>query len=153
VDRAAPASGPLFVHRRMVVFGDTDAAGIVYTGRFPQFGMEAIEAWLRDRLETDFFRLVSEGRFGCPCVHLTFDLKSPLLPPGPLDTTVRLARVGRSSLHLALAGHEGERLVYTSRFVFSFVENVGGAMRSTAIPERFRSAIERELALAHQPAG
>lgn len=59
-----------FVHRRQIVWGDTDTARIVYTARVPHFAMEAIEAWLIDRLGVGFYDMNTRLGFGTPMVHL-----------------------------------------------------------------------------------
>ena len=47
----------LFVHHRRVIWADSDPAGIAYTGRFPHFALEAIEAWCAARLGFDWYQM------------------------------------------------------------------------------------------------
>ena len=46
VDEPVLSVAPLIV-RRIVKFGETDAAGIVYTGHFLDYALEAFEVWFR----------------------------------------------------------------------------------------------------------
>jgi acyl-CoA thioesterase FadM len=55
-----------FRYSRPVRFGDTDAAGIVYTGRVPDMALEALEIWFRDRLALNWFENLQNGRVDVP---------------------------------------------------------------------------------------
>ncbi len=140
-----------YVHRYQVGFSDTDAAAIVFTGRFPNFALDAIEGWFRDRLGTDWFRLNNDLGTGTPFVHVSVDLQSPLTPRDVLLTTVRLIRLGRSSLEFRVEGRtEAEaRLSFTGRFVCVFIDTA--ARRSIEAPEAFRAALAAELAVGASP--
>ena len=122
----------------------------MFTGRFPNFALDAIEGWFRDRLGTDWFRLNTEERTGTPFVHLSLDMESPLTPPDVLLTTVLLARAGRSSLEFRVVGREeaASRVSFRGRMVCVFTDHAIG--RSIPIPERYRAAVEREVALASE---
>jgi 4-hydroxybenzoyl-CoA thioesterase len=137
-----------FVHRRRILWGETDAARIAYTARFLDFAMEAAEAWFLDRLGVGWYELNVDHGMGTPFVHASLDFRSPVTPRDEIGTTVLLARLGGSSLRLAVAGHaEGaRRLVYEGTLVCAFVDNA--AMRPIPVPDRFRPALETEAALA-----
>lgn len=138
----------VFVHRRRVLWGETDAARIAYTARFLDFAMEATEAWFRERLGAGWYELNVDHGIGTPFVHASLDFRSPLTPRDELETTVALARLGGSSLRFALAGRAdgGRRLVYEATLVCAFVD--AAAMRPVRVPDAFRPALEREAALA-----
>lgn len=138
----------LYVHRRRIAWWDTDAANIAYTGRFPQFGMEAIDGWFIDRLGTDWYRLHNDLGGGSPFVHLSMDMRSPLTPRDELLTTVRLAKAGRSSLEFRVEGRVAAdgRLSFEGRFVCVFIDSA--TQKPTRIPAQFRDAVAREVALA-----
>jgi 4-hydroxybenzoyl-CoA thioesterase len=132
-----------FVHAREIVWGDTDAAGIAYTGRFPNFTLDAIDAWFAARLGTDWFRLHTEQGGGTPFVPVSMDFKRPLRPRDRLETEVLLRRLGRTSLEFGVTGRLAERAVsFTGRFVCVFVDKAG---RPHSVPEVLRPALEREL--------
>jgi acyl-CoA thioesterase FadM len=138
----------LYVHRYQVAFSDTDAANIAFTGRFPNFCLDAIEGWFRDRLGTDWYRLNNDLDLGTPFVHLSVDMRSPLTPRDMLLTTVALARAGGSSLEFSVSGRtetEG-RLSFSGRFLCVFVAKA--TMRATAIPPPFRALADDEAKLA-----
>ena len=137
-----------FVHTRRVTWGETDAARIAYTARFLDFAMEATEAWFRERLGLGWYEMNVDHGIGTPFVHARLDFRSPVTPRDTLSSTVRLVRLGGSSLRFALAGRAdgGERLVYEATLVCAFVDPA--AMRPIPAPEQFRSALEREAALS-----
>ncbi len=137
-----------FVHRRQIVWGDTDTARIVYTARVPHFAMEAIEAWLIDRLGVGFYDMNTRLGFGTPMVHLEVDFVSPMTPRDRIGTRVLVERVGRSSMTFALASYadEGARLCWTGRFVCACVSTED--FSTIKVPEQFRDALAHELELA-----
>ena len=137
----------LFVHVRRIGWGDTDAARIVYTARVGYFGMEAIEAWFVDRLGVDWFTLNTVHGYGTPFVHMEVDFRAPMAPPDELRTTVRLDRLGRSSLSFVLSSVKGATgvLCWEGRFTCAFIDTA--AFRSIEVPEMFRAAVAREAAL------
>ncbi len=142
-----PGNAGVFVHRRRILWGETDAARIAYTARFLDFAMEATEAWFRERLGAGWYELNLDHGIGTPFVHASLDFRSPLTPRDELETAVALARLGGSSLRFSLAGRAdgGRRLVYEATLVCAFVD--AAAMRPVRVPDAFRPALEREAAL------
>lgn len=137
----------LFVHLRKIVWADSDPARIAYTGRFPAFALEAIEAWCADRLGLDWFQMHEQLGGGTPFVHLDMDFRASLRPGDTLATTVALRRAGRSSMEFAVTGRLPDGTVsFEGKFVCAFVDDA--THRSRPIPERFQQAVARELALA-----
>jgi 4-hydroxybenzoyl-CoA thioesterase len=137
-----------FVHRRIVVWGDTDPAAIVYTGRFLDFMLEAIEALMRERIGADWYRMTLDDKTGTPFVNVGLDFRSPVTPREPLDTRVVVSRVGRTSVTCAVQGKGAESAVlkFTGSATFVFVSTTNGKPRD--IPPAYRPALEREAAHA-----
>lgn len=131
-----------FVHTRRVTWGETDAARIAYTARFLDFAMEAVEGWFQDRLGLGWYEMNVDHGIGTPFVHARLDFRSPVTPRDTLSSTVRLVRLGGSSLRFAVAGRVGERLVYEAELVCAFVD--AARMRPIRAPDRFRPALEAE---------
>ncbi len=135
-----------YVHAVQIRFGDTDAAQIAYTGRFPQLALDAIDGWFRERLDTDWYRLNVDEQIGTPFVHLSVDMRSPLTPRDVLETTVLVAKAGNASLEFSVAGRVGARLSFEGRFVCVFVDLATG--KPMRIPDRYRTAVTAEASLA-----
>src|SRR5690606_2650678 len=132
----AEASAP-FAYRRAIFWGDTDTALIVYTGRFLDFALEAIEAWFRATLGTDWYAMNVDLGIGTPFVHVDIDFVSPLTPRDMLEVRVHVATVGRSSLGFAVAGYaNGERLSFRGNLVCAFVDIA--KMGKIEIPAEYR---------------
>ncbi|MDA8249940.1 MAG: thioesterase family protein [Rhodospirillales bacterium] len=143
----APEAAPaLFVHRRRLTFGDTDAARIVYTPRVAHFAVEAIEAWFLERIDVSWLHINRAFGFGTPVVRMEVDFVSMMRPPDLLDTVVALTKIGGSSLAFRLAGSIGARLCYRAHVVTVFASPEAG--RKVPIPDAYRPALARELALS-----
>lgn len=133
-----------FVYRRRMHWGDGDAARIGYTGRFVEYGIEAAECWWEAVLGTGWLQLHEERNLGAPAVSLGFDFRHPVRPGQFMDIEVRVERLGRASLALAIAGRLTDGTdCFSGRFVSSLV--VPGEMRSTPYPADMRARIERHV--------
>ncbi len=132
--------GP-FVYERTVRWGDADPHQFVYTGRIPDFGLEAVEAFMKAVIGVNWYEIVLDQGIGTPFVHLACDFKSPVYPRGSLDILVRIERLGRSSITYDLKGYQdGDRLCFSGRFVCAFVHAV--KMKPISIPESMRANLQ-----------
>lgn len=130
-----------FIHSRNINWGDTDAASIVYTVRFFDFCMEAIEDWFRQICETDWYILNLDRSTGTPFVNVNIDLMAPLTPRHSLNTHVLIERLGQASLRFRLKGMRSDGVQsFDACFTCCFVNNK--KMSSIKIPEDIRSKIE-----------
>jgi len=137
-----------YVHRRSIVWGDTDTAHIVYTGRFLDFLLEAIEAFMCARVGCDWYRLNVEEKMGTPFVNVGLDFKSSVTPREGLDTRILVAQVGKSSVRVAArgTGAESGTLRFTGTATFVFITATDCA--PLFIPQPYRAALEAEAAEA-----
>jgi len=145
-DQSSLPAAP-FVHHRKIVWADSDPANIAYTGRFPNFALEAIEAWCADRLGADWFQMHRTLGGGTPFVHMSMDFRAMLRPGDALATTVALRRAGHTSLEFAVTGRRADGTVsFVGKFVCVCVDDATHKPRP--IPEVFRDAVAHEVALA-----
>lgn len=127
-----------FIHWRTVIFGDTDAAAIVYTPRFVDYCMEAIEVWFKEYIGIDWYWINVRDQRGTPVVHLELDFTGALIAGDELGVKLGVDSIGRSALTLVLEGQkkqkEAEQLtaVFTAKFIFCFVDKKEN--RSIRIP-------------------
>lgn len=137
-----------FIHQREIYWGDTDPAGIAYTGRFSDFALEAIESFYRDRLKTDWTQMARAEDLGTPFAHLSFDFKSPVTTREPLAITVTVVRCGRSSVdyELSARGAETGTLRFVARATNVWVR--ASLMKSIKIPEPYQTILQSEIAAA-----
>jgi len=123
-----------YIHRRTIRFGETDAAAIVYTVRFFDYALDAIDAWYADVLTLSLYSLNVEHGISCPFVHAGIDFRSALRPGDELAVTVLVQALGRSSLTFRILGARADGTPsFSGTFTVVFVD--GAAMRSIPIPE------------------
>ena len=134
-----------FVHARRIRWGEADPARIAYTARFLDFAMDAIEAFFTDRLGASFYEFNLDHGCGTPFVHVELDFRSPVTPRDTLETEVRIAKLGGSSLSFVVAGRVGDRLAYEGRLVCAFVDTTGEKMKPIPIPPPFRAKLEADV--------
>jgi acyl-CoA thioesterase FadM len=133
------AEGAPFTHRIRVGWADCDPARIAYTGRIPYFALEAIDAWWAWATGEDWFRMNVDRNLGTPFVHMSLDFRAPVTPRHPLLCTVRLIRLGTSSVRFRVEGFQDGRLCFEGEFVEVFTDAV--EHRSIAAPPLIRARI------------
>jgi 4-hydroxybenzoyl-CoA thioesterase len=130
-----------FAYRRTIRFGDTDAAKIVYTVKFFDFAMDALDAWFAAVLEHDWYSLNTEFGVSCPFVRSGLDFKAPLRPGDVVAIEVRIARMGRASLQFRILGSRADGVPsFEGLWTCVFVDP--GTMKSVPIPAVFAQRIE-----------
>lgn len=140
-NNAQPAAeAKVFSHTLRVRWADCDPARIAYTGRIPNFALEAIDEWWRVQIGMDWFQGNVERNVGTPFVHLSIDFKHPVTPRHPLVCEVRLLRVGESSVRFSVRGLQDGILCFEGEFVEVFVQ--ADAHRKITAPEDIRRKLE-----------
>lgn len=130
----------LFVYERQIQFGDTDAVGIVYTVRFFDYCMEAIDAWQRKYLKVDWFDMVDKRKIGTPIVNIDMNLTGPMTR-GKAHIALLIKRVGRSSVHFQLHGRdENDKACFVSNFTYCLTDST--YFKPIPIPDQFRPVME-----------
>ncbi len=129
-----------FVHRIRVGWADCDPAQIAYTGRIPNFALEAIDAWWEDSAGIDWYRMNLDKNVGTPFVHMDLDFLSPITPRTSLDCEVRLKKLGDTSITFQVIGRQGAVTCFSGNFVSVFV--VSDQFEKRRVPDDFRSIIE-----------
>ena len=139
-----------FVHRLTPTWGDADPARMIYTGRFPDFALRAIDAWMLEKVGASFYGMNMDWGIGTPFVHLECDFRSPATPRDTLLIAVAVEKVGESSLAFKVAAtiEADGRLCFEGRFVCVCVDasaqSKAGA-RPMPLDPRIRAAAEREM--------
>jgi acyl-CoA thioester hydrolase len=128
-----------FSVRTRVDFSDTDAAGIVYYGRYPPFFDRAIMAYRRHL----GLGLLGEPGHLVVMRSLRVEYHAAARFDDPLEVLVRVARLGRTSHTLALrvehVGGAEPRHLADGELVTVGVEAYGGP--ATPVPEEWRRRI------------
>lgn len=145
----SPALNAPFIHQRSIRFGETDAATIVYTARFFEYALDAIDAWYVDVLTVSLYDLNVLHKVSCPFVHASIDFKSALRPGNELAVTVLIKSLGRSSLSFRVLGScEDGTLSFTGTFTLVFVDAT--TMRSMPIPASIAERIREYRATCEE---
>ena len=157
VDSDAEASTGPFIHQLQPTWGDSDPARMIYTGRFPDFALRAIDAWMLEHVGVDFYRLNVDWGLGTPFVHLECDFRSPATPRDLLMLSVWVEKVGTTSLafRVACTIAEDARLCFEGRFVCVCVDGNAqyqAGARPIPLDPRIRAAAVRYQERHPQPA-
>ena len=151
-----PIDTRAFVHRVQPYWADADPAGILYTGRFTDFSLRAIDAWMQDRAGAGFYGTNVDWGIGTPFVRTECDISASVTPRDVLLIGVRVETIGATSLTFRVEGliESDGRASFKGRFICVCVEGAMQADKPRAIPidARLKAAAEADLAL-HGAAG
>lgn len=87
-----------------VRFTHTDPAGYVFFPRYFEMLQAVVEEWFNQALKLDYAELVMGQRHGLPTAHTECDFKKPCRLGEPLEITLYLERIGRSSMRVQFVG-------------------------------------------------
>jgi acyl-CoA thioesterase FadM len=131
--------------QRTVPFGHCDPAGILYTPRAVDFCLEAIdEFWKRALGGSGWYEMNVDLDRGTPFVNLTVDFRSPITARAPLRVTVRLAKLGTSSVTFAVVAVQEDRLCFEATLTSVIV--VTSKMAKIAPDDWLRQRLEDFIA-------
>lgn len=142
----------LYTHFRTIIFGDTDAAAIVYTPNFSNYCMEAAESWFKQYLDVDWYTLNTQHAMGTPVVHMEIDFFAPLRAGDLLGTSVEVERIGNSTITLIFKGNilsakgvsetlDKTVLCFSAKYIFCFTSIQAGG--SVPIPKKQLQLLEK----------
>ena len=121
IDEPVVALAPLVV-RRYVKFGETDAAGVVYTGRFLDYALEAFDTWFRHVIGLTWAEQ-AELHVGTPAVSCHLEFARPLRAGDPLDIEVSLDRVGGGSFTMRTVGRDRDgQEIFVGTMIFATID-------------------------------
>jgi 4-hydroxybenzoyl-CoA thioesterase len=138
-----------FQTTRTVRFADCDPAGIVF---FPQYLVmlnTLVEQWFDDGLRIPYAGLIGARRTGLPTVRLELDFTAVSRHGDVLRQHLAVARLGRSSMTLAVEFFGGDELRLRARQVL--VCTSLDTHRPIALPGDVRAALTPFLALEEAP--
>ena len=131
------ASG--FRHEIRVGWADCDPANIAYTGRIPEFALEAIDVWWEHHLGHGWYQINRDLGFGTPFVHLSVDFRKPITPDHKLICVVNPNRLGTTSVGFNVMGYQDDALCFEGNFVCVFVK--ASTMQKIPAPEQVEAII------------
>lgn len=115
----------MFTYKTSVKMHDTDAAGRIFFAK--QFFMfhDAYEAFI-EKKGLGFARILKTTGFFLPIVHAAADYKEPLFVGDQLTVTLKVAKIGKSSIVLHYELRRAKTLVGTGQTVHVAVSNTTG---------------------------
>lgn len=97
----------MFTYHTTVQLHQTDAAGILFFGRYFFLAHDAYQAFV-ESLGLGFAKVLDEGEFLLPIVHAEADFKAPLVVGERVTVKLRVESVGTSSFVLAYEVLKGD---------------------------------------------
>ena len=130
-----------FSYRRRVLWGDCDPENVIYTPRAFDYLMEALEAWSIEVIGLRWIQYREVLKLGTPTVHTECDYLSVLRAGMVVDLTVRIERLGNSSMTFAVSmtGLDGTphmRFKHTTCFITL------NDFKAAPVPAEVRAKIE-----------
>ncbi|MBV7377644.1 acyl-CoA thioesterase [Maritimibacter dapengensis] len=132
-----------FTHEILVSWGDCDPAQIVYTGRIPNFCLDAINAFMDAEMGGGWFIQELDHNMGMPFVKMDIDFRAPVTPRHRLACTVRVERLGTKSVTFRVEGHQDGKLCFEGSFTEVFT--IADQFKSQEIPGHAREVLEKHL--------
>lgn len=131
-------------HEIRVTWADCDPAKIAYTGRIPNWALDAINGWWEAHLDGDgWYQMELDRNYGTPFVHMEIDFRHPVTPRHRLICKVRPVRLGEKSVTFRVEGFQDGILCFEGRFTSVFI--IADQFRSRAAPDEVRAIIEPML--------
>jgi 4-hydroxybenzoyl-CoA thioesterase len=139
-----------FVYQRPIHWGETDAAGIVYTGQFLDFMLEAVECWWREVVGLDWYRMNKEHKMGSPMVSAHLDFVAPVYDGDVLDLSVIVEHMGGASIKHFITGTGPDGVKRFEGYLTGAIVN-NEIMKAVRIPDDWRKTIaDYQVACAEQ---
>lgn len=139
------SNGETFCKEILVRFSDCDPAGIVFYPKYFEMFNSIIEDWCREELHFSFVEIVARRGWGLPTVHLETDFLAPSTYGEALKATLRLRKLGNSSitLEIRLRGGDGELRVNATA-VLVLIDRA--TVRAIPFPQEIRERLSARLA-------
>jgi acyl-CoA thioester hydrolase len=127
--------------RRRVRWGECDPAGVVYTPRFADYAVSAMEHFIASLVGDPPQARLLEMRLGLPMKGMAFEFRRSLLSEQDFDMIVRVSAMRIRTFDLQVEGRslDGESLFLVTMSPIC-VEPV--ARKSLAIPAELRQLLE-----------
>lgn len=130
-----------YSHEIRVTWGDCDPAKIAYTGRIPNWALDAINAWWEAHLGGDgWFQMELDRGYGTPFVHMSLDFRSTITPRHRLICKVAPVKLGTKSITFRVEGYQDGTLCFEGTFVCVFI--VSESFAPQAAPPEIREIVE-----------
>jgi 4-hydroxybenzoyl-CoA thioesterase len=128
-----------FTVLRRVRFGDCDPAGVVYTVRFSDYAVSAMDLFLSALLGGPYLDVLTGVQ--TPMKALAFVFSAPLRPNDEFDMVVTVRDLRTRTFDLVIAASLLDGTLAFEATVTPICISDGSERRSIAIPERLRNLL------------
>jgi 4-hydroxybenzoyl-CoA thioesterase len=135
-----PGKKPYYTHSSRARFTHTDPGGFVFFSRFFEKFQAAVEDWFNIELKVDYAGLVLDRGLGLPTAHTECSFMKPCLLGEVIDISVRLKKVGSTSITIEFIGSVAEELRLRAQSVLVFINLEDG--KPTPVPDDLRRKFE-----------
>jgi 4-hydroxybenzoyl-CoA thioesterase len=135
-----PGKKPYYTHSSRARFTHTDPGGFVFFSRFFEKFQAAIEDWFNIELKVDYAGLVLDRGLGLPTAHTECSFMKPCLLGEVIDISVRLKKVGSTSITIEFIGSVAEELRLRAQSVLVLINLEDG--KPTPVPDDLRRKFE-----------
>ncbi|HRK17805.1 MAG TPA: thioesterase family protein [Hyphomicrobiaceae bacterium] len=135
--------GLAFEDDKLIRFHHCDPAGIIFYPQYFVLFNELVEDWFTKGLEVSFVEQITKDRVSIPMGRVECDFIAPSKIGDILRFCLRVARIGKSSIKLAIEvrHHEEIRVRANLTVVLASLET----LRSVAISDDLRARMSRYL--------
>jgi 4-hydroxybenzoyl-CoA thioesterase len=129
----------VFYSDMLVRFSHCDPAGIIFYPHYFVMFNGLVEDWFNHALEVNYADFITTRRMGLPMVNIKCDFVAPSKIGEVITFTLKVERIGSSSLTLATGAHLGDQRRIAAQLtlcVFSFETK-----RAVPIPDDLRQRL------------
>ncbi len=134
----------VFQKKHRLSMGDCDPAGIVFHPRYLEMINLVVEDWFDDGMGINFAEMHLKEQRGVPAVAIATEFPAPGRMGDVLLFTLKVRKLGNSSIGLSIDGTCGDRLIVSSKLTLVYM-NLESA-RPEPLPDDLRAAITAYLA-------
>ena len=132
---------PAFETDKLIRFHHCDPAGIVFYPQYFVLFNELVEDWFNGGLGIDFANFHAVSRLGIPMAHIECDFLAPSRIGEVLRFRLAVAKIGASSLTLAVDVRAGDDVRVRAKLVVVLVSL--DSHRPVPIPPELRAKLDR----------
>ena len=133
-----------FVVRRRVRWADCDPAGVVFTGKFSEYLLGAVNLFFGDLAGGPYMKWTASLGVDTPCKGLELTFHGALWPEDEFDMRCAVSQIRRHSYDIGVEAARGDgRRVFSGRFSPICISRE--ARKGVDIPPAYRAALERHM--------
>ena len=128
-----------------IEFNHCDPAGIVFYPRYFEMTNSVVENFFADEVGRSFAQMHREGMHnGVPTVHIEADFVAPSRLGDKVVFTLRVVKVGGSSVGVEITGRMGEEMRLRVRLTLVWIDTMKAARWPDAMRARLEAHLETE---------